>query len=214
MNTDANTTGVLDGAPATDTDVTNGTNNGVDNADTAGGGQGESAGEGAAKDAASEPQLGAPEQYEDFQLPEGFELEGDRLEQTRAWAKENNLSQEQAQAAINRFCEMGAEQSQSFQQKLVEQNEAWGKELATRFGSEYSETISDAQRALRALDADGTVKGLINQYGLGNNPDLVGLFAKVGKALGGAKLNGLGGETAATEDVPITQVMYPNDYKK
>lgn len=49
---------------------------------------------------------GAPESYEAFTLPEGATFEGESLEQFQSFAKDLNLSQEQAQKLVSREFEV------------------------------------------------------------------------------------------------------------
>ena len=60
-----------------------------------------------------EPQ-GAPDEYADFTLPEGIEIDPDGLGNLKALAKDLNLTQEQAQ----KVADLGAAQAQKFAEAL------------------------------------------------------------------------------------------------
>lgn len=50
--------------------------------------------------------------------------------------------------------------------------------------------MADAQRALATFDQSGTVSKMLAETGYGNNPDVLRIFARVGRALGEDKLIG------------------------
>lgn len=128
---------------------------------------------------------GAPESYEPFTLPEGASIDPATNDKLVALAKELNLTQAQAQ----KIADLGAEQSQQFaklqQEQFTKANEEWinatrtDKEIG---GDKLQETLATAKKA---LDAFGTpeLTELLNGSGFGNHPEVIRLFAKIGKAV-------------------------------
>ena len=66
-----------------------------------------------------EAQQGAPEAYTEFTVPEGYKLEGERLEQTQALFKELGLSQDKAQKLVDKFCELSGTDSSALGQAVM-----------------------------------------------------------------------------------------------
>jgi hypothetical protein len=127
---------------------------------------------------------GAPEKYE-FKLPEGVKLEGDQLAAIEKFARELNLSQEQAQKLVDRDIQTRADATA----ELLTKGEALAKqwEAETRSDKEIGGEALPANLAVakKALDAFGTPKlrEYLNETGLGNNPEVVKLFVRIGKAI-------------------------------
>ena len=130
-------------------------------------------------------QEGAPEKYE-FQAAEGQELDSAAMEQFEPIARELNLSNEQAQKMVDlygtKILPMVQQQQTEAWQKTTEQWAADVKADKEIGGDKLTANLSAAQRA---LDLFGTpeLKEYLNTTGLGNHPDLVKTFVKIGKAM-------------------------------
>lgn len=130
-------------------------------------------------------QEGAPEKYE-FKPAEGQELDTAALEQFEPIARELNLTNEQAQKMVDlygtKIMPMVQKQQAEAWQKTTEQWAADVKADKEIGGDKLTANLSAAQRA---LDQFGTpeLKEYLNATGLGNHPDLVKTFVKIGKAM-------------------------------
>lgn len=128
----------------------------------------------------------APEAY-DFKAPEGVEsLDAKLVETFTPLAKKLDLTNEQAQELVNL--------APQIQQRLAEQQaEAWGKQLEAWVGevkadkdiggSNLPATMASAQKVMQQFGTP-ELKAALEQTGMGNHPELVRLFVKVGKAMG------------------------------
>ncbi|HBR7812468.1 TPA: peptidase [Klebsiella pneumoniae] len=129
-------------------------------------------------------QEGAPEKYE-FQAGEGFELDAEALKDFEPVARELNLTNEQAQKLVEAYPKILAGVQQRQADAWQAQTEEWAatvkadKEIG---GDKLTANLGVAQRA---LDTFGTpeLKEYLNGTGLGNHPELVKAFIKVGKAM-------------------------------
>lgn len=149
----------------------------------------------------------------EFKLPDGVTLKGEALDELKATAKELGLTQEQAQ----KVADLGAKQAQAFTNQLVEyqrnQTAEWAN--ATKADKEIGGDALDANLgvAKKALDAYATpeLKKLLNDSGLGNHPEVIRTFFKVGKAISedGKIITGSAGQQSR-EAVPIENRLYPN----
>ncbi|EPM8368375.1 peptidase [Enterobacter hormaechei] len=130
-------------------------------------------------------QEGAPEKYE-FKPVEGQELDTAALEQFEPIARELNLTNEQAQKMVDlygtKIMPMVQQQQAEAWQKTTEQWAADVKADKEIGGDKLTTNLSAAQRA---LDLFGTpeLKEYLEVTGLGNHPDLVKTFVKIGKAM-------------------------------
>jgi hypothetical protein len=124
-----------------------------------------------------------PEKYE-FQRAEQLAVKEHVLEEFQNVAKDMGLSQSKAQALIDLANKNAVAQQQAQQEAWNKQRETWVNELKSDQdfgGQKFDETISRAQRALTNFGSDN-LKQLLNDSGLGDNPELVRLLAKVDRA--------------------------------
>lgn len=137
---------------------------------------------------------GAPEKYEDFTLPEGFEISEERSELLTEFAKENNWTQEEAQKAVDLFTKVQQEEMQAHMDAWNQRQESWLDEI--KADESLSKNIDATTSAIgKALDKFGSdeLRSLMDPYdpeknpegmGIGNHPELVRFFAKVGNLVG------------------------------
>jgi hypothetical protein len=133
---------------------------------------------------------GAPESYEPFKAPDGWEIDQALLADFAPTLKELNLTQEQAQKVID------------FAPKLVEQTAVatttkvlgelgmadrgdWvGKVKADKEfgGDKLAENLAIAKKAMDAF-ASPELRDLLIKSGMGNHPEMVRAFYRAGKAI-------------------------------
>jgi hypothetical protein len=144
-------------------------------------------------DANNEAPKGAPEKYE-FTAPEGREYDPGVLTAYSEVAKELNLPQEAAQKMIDKIAPL-------MEARQVEQVQAirndWAE--AARSDQEYGGDKLNENLAVakKALDKFGSpeLRTLLNDSGLGNNPEVIRFMYRAGKAIsedtfvGGSKGN-------------------------
>lgn len=128
---------------------------------------------------------GAPEKYE-FKAGEGFELDQEALKDFEPLAREMNLTNEQAQKMVDlysgKILPMVQKQQAEAWQK---QTEGWAESVKADKeigGDKLTSSISTAQRALETFGSP-ELKEYLNTTGLGNHPELIKVFVKVGKAM-------------------------------
>lgn len=126
----------------------------------------------------------APEKYE-LTTPEGFQLEPETTAEFETLARELDLSNEDA----NKLLPLGAKLAQKIvDQQQVAHVEQVGKWLeASKTDKEFGGEKFDASVAvaLQARDRFATpeLKTLMDQTGLGNHPEIVRLFHRIGTAI-------------------------------
>lgn len=186
-----------DAAPNT---VMGGADAPTDNAgDQASGDQG--AGEGdAGDDAGDDAPAGAPEKYE-LALPDGMVLDETMFAQAEPVLRELNLTNEQA----SKLASVIAAHRASEVEAHVQQVQEWGKQAAADAeigGKAFPENV---ELARSALAAHGTpeLKALLDSTGLGNHPEVIRFFTRVGRTVpkedGVARGERSGGEKSLAE---------------
>lgn len=123
----------------------------------------------------------APESYT-FDLPEGVKMEEAGLAAFSAFAKKQNMTQEAAQALLGEL----APAMQERQSQLLAQAKADWQERAKADpeigGDKLTETLSSAKKALEKFGTP-ELSALLEETGLGNHPDMVRVFSRIGKAI-------------------------------
>lgn len=135
----------------------------------------------AAEQEAEGAKEGAPEAYE-FKAPEGQEFDPSVISAFSEVAKELNLSQENAQKLLDRMSPVIDARQQAAVETLRTQwaDEAKGDQ---EFGGEKLDASLGV--AKKALDQFGSapLKQMLKETGLGNHPEVIRLFVKVGQAI-------------------------------
>lgn len=151
---------------------------------------------------------GAPEEYAPFELPEGFTADGPVMDEFKAAAKALNLPQEAAQQVVN----LGA--------KLVERTQAAMRDAWTATQTQWVDTIKkDAEIggarlnervavAVKALDRFGSpeLRKALEETGMGNHPEIVRAFYRVGLAISEDTL--VTSDTKAAPPKDAAEVLY------
>jgi hypothetical protein len=126
-------------------------------------------------------EAGAPEEYSEFEVPEEYGINNETLTDYQSWAKENNLTQDQAQAGVNMVTKMQEAQVSQW----VEQQKAWVDQAKsdTEIGGEkFDENISTAVKA-RDSFGNSEFSEMLDTSGLGNHPEMIRFLNRVGRAI-------------------------------
>lgn len=127
-----------------------------------------------------------PEKYE-FKAPvEGQELDAEMTAALEPVARELGLNNEQAQKLVDIYGKEILPKIEARQQEnWAKQTEAWANEVKTDKeigGDAFVANVGLAQKALDTFAPAG-LREYLETTGLGNHPDLVRCFVKVGKAM-------------------------------
>lgn len=124
----------------------------------------------------------APDSYAEFTLPEGFEFEDTEIERMTDLFKSANLSQDQGQKLID--AHVGSLEANKGKQaeQFKELTTSWlseAKKDAEIGGDNFKQSTDDANLALKEIGTPELVN-VVKHYGLGNHPEFIRFFAKVG----------------------------------
>lgn len=165
--------------------------------------------------AKEEAENAVPAEYSAFNVPEGYTLEGERLEFAKTLFKELGLSQARAQKAVEAFCKADGENAATRQAFLDSERqqriENWGQEAKDLLGVKYDETVADARIGVAAVNDPELLKAF-DAEGWGNHPRLLLAFAKLGQLAKSSGLKGMGEEGVKKDrsEIPIENRFYPN----
>lgn len=141
---------------------------------------------GAVEGEGSEPKGGAPESYEAFALPEGITLNEEANAEFTAVAKELNLDQAGAQKLVDIAAGMMQRQADGVRAQIEAEVAGWRDAVMSdpEIGkANFQETLRHVAAARDAFASPELVQ-FLNDSNLGTHPEIVRVFAKVGKAIG------------------------------
>jgi len=121
-----------------------------------------------------------PESY-DLKMPEGVELDQAAAAEFTAIAKELKLDQ----AAAQKIADVGAKMAQRQVEAHARLVESWVEQVKTDNeigGDKLAENLGVARKALEAFGTPG-LRDVLNATGIGNHPEVIRAFYKVGKAI-------------------------------
>lgn len=119
---------------------------------------------------------GVPETYEDFKFPEGIDVGEDDQEQLKQMAKENKLSQEEAQKAVQ-FSRNVIEQIAKDEQKAVEEFKA-ANEKEWKSQPEYERMTLLAEKGVKTLGKE--LETYLGENGYLHDAKVLSILAKLG----------------------------------
>lgn len=151
-----------------------------------------------------------PEIKYELKPSENSLLDQGKLDDLIAYAKANNLSQEQAQALLNKEEALLSSYAQATEaaqaEAIAKASEEWkqqamaDKEIG---GPEFNKNVELAHRALKQFGNE-TMTKFLNETGFGNHPDVVRMFMRIGRAMAEDKIvssNAHGGQSKSLEEV-------------
>jgi hypothetical protein len=162
------------------------------------------------EDKSADKPAGAPEEYKDFAMPEGVELDAEALEKFTPVAKELNLDQDQAQKLVDFYAaertklEQGVfdnwQKTQTEWQETVKSDEEVG-------GAEMEEKLGIANKALEKFGGEKLSEALL-ATGAGNHVEVVRFAYRVGKAM---SEDTIGTNSAAPKnELDRAKLLFPN----
>lgn len=171
-----------------------------------------------AKDAKDEA-TGAPEKYEPFKVPDGYELDAKVAEEASAVFKDLNLSQPQAQRLIDLYNKQLAETAEAPYKMYEKMRTGWQDVVKAdpEIGSKLAEVKTTVSRAIDSLGDPklaADFRAAMDLTGAGDNPAFVKTFYKLAQLVTeGTHVTGKGPVTPKAPDAQPTtaaRALYPN----
>lgn len=130
---------------------------------------------------------GAPEKYEDFKAPEGFEIDKATMEKATPMFKEMGLSQEQAQKLVDFYAGISKDAAEAPYKAWEELNKSWQDAVkndpeigGAKLDSDVKPTIAKALANLPEAQR-AEFKAAMDLTGAGNHPAFVKAFYGLAK---------------------------------
>lgn len=150
---------------------------------------------------ANNPNQGNDEVKYELKIPEGSQIGKDAVDGIVAFAKENKLSADAAQKILDRESEAVSSFAKYQQEQYKAKQEAWVNEIKNdkELGGSEEAFVQNMEYAKRVVDRFGTdaFKKTLNETGLGNHPELVRIFNKIGRSMAEDRLVTAGTKNSA-----------------
>jgi hypothetical protein len=158
---------------------------------------------------------GAPETYEDFTVPDGMALDRDALESFTPVARELNLTQAQAQQLVDLYATQLNALKASQDEQVASLRKGWVESVKADEeigGAAMNEKLAVA---VKALDKFGTpqLRRILAESGLGDHPEMVRVFYRIGKAGAEDKIESGEGSQPPPDQRSPAEILYPNQRK-
>jgi uncharacterized membrane-anchored protein YjiN (DUF445 family) len=151
-----------------------------------------------------------PEIKYELKASENSLLDQAKIDEVVAYAKANGLTNEQAQGLLNKeealLKSFVTAQEDAQAEAFAKTTEEWkqqsmaDKEIG---GPDFNKNVEVAHRAMKAFGNE-TLTKYLNESGLGNHPDVVRMFMRIGKAMSEDKIissNAHGGQSKSLEEI-------------
>lgn len=123
----------------------------------------------------------APENYEDFSLPEGFVLEGEEKETVHALFRELNLTQENAQKLVDYFSRRLTDDKERMINDLSAKRKEWRSGIRNR--ADFRTEAANVKRAVNRFLTEPDEIELFKDSWLSDHPVFWRVFSKIGAVL-------------------------------
>lgn len=144
----------------------------------------------------------------ELKLPKDSLLDDKAVDRIKSLAKENNLSQEQAQLLLENESNALSTYDSAQKEKLTTLSNQWidqSKADPEIGGKNFDESISLAQSAMKKFATEAFIQNL-NKTQLGNHPEMIRVFARIGRAMQSDKL--VIGSNEPTDRKGISDLLY------
>lgn len=142
-----------------------------------------------------------------LKVPDGAKLDAAHVERIATFAKERGLTQDQAQAIVDRDAQMVSDfAAQQEKTKAVWRSET---ETDTEVGGDKLKEASELAKRVVHRYGDQELLEELDKTGYGNNRLLVRLFSRIGKELGEDRLVLPGTQTQVPHKTSPAEVLYP-----
>ncbi|MCG7932107.1 MAG: hypothetical protein N0E44_18915 [Candidatus Thiodiazotropha lotti] len=140
---------------------------------------------------------GAPENYEAFNLPDGYSLEGERLDAVTEFAKANDWTQEKAQEAVDLYLSMQQQDIAKQDQAYVDLQAEWQNALKDNSymtdGEGFEANVAKVNKGVNIMqemlnsdmkDDAPVLADMLKETGMGNHPAVNFMFKALENHLG------------------------------
>ena len=157
-----------------------------------------------------------PDKYElkRPELPAGLPYDEDTEKAFRTWAHANGLNKKQTSNLYDGFVKTQIERHSAYQTQQQQTRAQADQALRREYGQQYDQALSQARMAVQQY-TDPDYRQWLDETGMGNDPRLIRVFARIGKEMGGeTKLAGKPAPTANPMDLDRAIASFRDQHKE
>lgn len=173
-----------------------------------------------AKDAASllAGEAKPPTAKLEVKFPEGFAASAEAVQKLEAVAGELGLDSPKAQKLADAYVSVQRAVDEAAEASFVKQRQAWREAVKADKdigGESFDANLKTAQKAVAKFGGEALARAL-NETGLGDHPELVRAFVRIGKAMAEDSSAGAvnGASAARASEADYLRKMYPSMFKE
>lgn len=157
----------------------------------------------------------APDKYE-FQrpdLPQDLSYDEDMEKEFREWAHKNGLNKRQAKNFYDGFVKRQVERHAAWSNDQKQSRAKIESDMRREYGQQYDGAVGNAKSAVQKY-ADPDFRAWLDETGLGNDPRLIRVFARIGKEMQGeTRLKGTPAQESTPADLDTAIANFREKYK-
>ena len=160
-----------------------------------------------------DPEAGDPlnaNEYGEFTLPNGYQVDNDVLDEFRAFGREANLTPAQAQNIIDLQVKLTQRQMDNY----IQQTQTWHDSMVNDpvYGkSKLDQTLGYANLPLKRFDKDGELRQMLTNSGYGSHPVVIKFLSQLGKEYMAEDRVVSGRGQPMGKKIPLHQALWPDD---
>ena len=144
--------------------------------------------------------IGVPEEVDKYQVNGSDSLDKEFFDDFRKTAHSAGILPDQAQKVFDWYVRSAEEAGKRDEEKFTNSQNDGVRELQKEWGSAYDDKVKRAQAAVGHYGDDNLIN-FLDETGLGNNPNLIKAFSKIGDTLSEDQFKGtVKGELGFTPD--------------
>lgn len=157
-----------------------------------------------------------PDKYE-FErpaMPDGMPYDEDAEKALRQWAHANGLNKRQTRNLYDNYAKLQIERHGAWHLHQTQAKSETLAKLQREHGPQFDRAMADARTVMQQY-GDPEFRSYLDESGLGNDPRLIRIFAKIGKDVSGEKtLKGRPVDTAQPADIEMAIANYRGQHQK
>lgn len=150
-------------------------------------------------------------QYEDFSIPEDWQVDSELISNFKEFGKSKGHTQEDMQAIIDMHVAANKKALDEYKSNISKMNREWYEEIKkdAEFGGEnFKKSTSNINYLFEKFDTDGKLRKVLEESGASTHPDLYRFLARIGSAHANDGPNNKQGRNTPQE-VPLTEFLWP-----
>lgn len=152
-----------------------------------------------------------------LKLPEGFVMDEALMAQFKPLAKGLGLDSPKAQQLVDLFVGAQAAQAKQAADAFDAQQKQWAETVKADpelGGAKLKDSVAMAQKAIQEFGGP-TLRKALDELAIGDHPELVRTFARIGKALAEDSISGSSGAaTGSSNEEARLRLAYPSMFPK